>query len=273
MVQVPNNFDRNNPCIVAGPSSVRAASTARSTAGLNLKRRCAVAYTDAGKGTGYHDLMSDKVNLIDGRLVSRASVAANQVHFAADLGGAQATYNAQFPNRIAYKHIHSQQNPEKDWGRNVLDSVRFAFWAITNTTATSTLRAPRQDVQRGQHARDCLVRIERRRVAAGARAGFRRVDRAAVTEPNAQPNSMTGVTVNFNGAAVPNAGKPLIDYFTYRMLYEPCAAISANAQSVTHPSAGSDSAPRRWATHSRRWPAPNCRRSRPTVARASWTRA
>jgi hydroxybutyrate-dimer hydrolase len=41
---------------------------------------------------------------------------------------------------------------------------------------------------------------------------------------------MIGVTVNFSGTPVPNAGKPLIDYFTYRMLYEPCAAISVNAQ-------------------------------------------
>jgi len=56
------------------------------------------------------------------------------------------------------------------------------------------------------------------------------IDGLAVAEPNAQPGNMTSVTVNFNGVAVPNAGKPLIDVFTYRMLYEPCAAISVNAQ-------------------------------------------
>ncbi len=58
------------------------------------------------------------------------------------------------------------------------------------------------------------------------------IDGVAIGEPNAQPGSMTGVTVNFSGATVPNAGKPLIDYFTYRILYEPCASISAKAQAA-----------------------------------------
>jgi hydroxybutyrate-dimer hydrolase len=132
MVQIPAKFDASNPCIVTAPSSgSRGVYGAIGTAGdWGLKHGCAVAYTDAGKGTGYQDLVADKVNLIDGRLVSRAS-AGNLAHFAADLtGSALAAFNAAFPNRIAYKHIFSQQNPEKDWGQNVLDSVRFAFWAL-----------------------------------------------------------------------------------------------------------------------------------------------
>jgi hydroxybutyrate-dimer hydrolase len=56
------------------------------------------------------------------------------------------------------------------------------------------------------------------------------IDGLAVAAPNAQPGNMAGVTVNFNGAAVAGAGKPLIDYFTYRMLFEPCASISTSAQ-------------------------------------------
>ncbi len=75
MVQIPASFDKNNPCIVTGPSSgSRGVYGAIGTAGdWGLKHGCAVAYTDAGKGTGYQDLAADKVNLIDGRLVSRAS--------------------------------------------------------------------------------------------------------------------------------------------------------------------------------------------------------
>jgi hydroxybutyrate-dimer hydrolase len=56
------------------------------------------------------------------------------------------------------------------------------------------------------------------------------IDGLAVAEPNSQPGSMTGVTVNFNGAPVANAGKPLVDYFTYRIIYEPCASLSTSAQ-------------------------------------------
>ena len=31
---------------------------------------------------------------------------------------------------VAYKHVYSQQNPEKDWGQNTLDAIRFAFWTL-----------------------------------------------------------------------------------------------------------------------------------------------
>ena len=235
MVQIPNNFDRNSPCIVAGPSSgSRGVYGAIGTAGdWGLKRRCAVAYTDAGKGTGYHDLMSDKVNLIDGRLVSRASVASSQVHFAADLGTAQSTYNALFPNRIAYKHVYSQQNPEKDWGRNVLDSIRFAFWAINQQYGD--LDAAGRPLATFNAGNTLVIASSISNGGAESMQALEQdneglIDGLAVTEPNVQPNSMNGVTVTFNNGVVPNAGKPLIDYFTYRMLYEPCAAISANAQ-------------------------------------------
>ncbi len=214
MVQVPASFDKNNPCIVTGPSSgSRGVYGAIGTAGdWGLKHKCAVAYTDAGKGTGYQDLTADKVNLIDGRLVSRGSVAPNLVHFATDLTGtALATFNRAFPNRIAYKHIYSQQNPEKDWGQNVLDSIRFAFWVLneeyspidpisgkqTLTITPGNTIVIASSVSNG--GAESLQALEQD--AEGL------IDGLAVTEPNAQPNSMSGVTVNFNGAAVPNAGK------------------------------------------------------------------
>ena len=237
MVQIPASFDKANPCIVTGPSSgSRGVYGAIGTAGdWGLKHKCAVAYTDAGKGTGYQDLAADKVNLIDGRLVSHGGVAANLVHFASDLTGtALQTFNAAFPNRIAYKHIHSQQNPEKDWGQNVLDSIRLAFWALNEEYSpidpvsgkhTLTIKASNTIVIASSVSNggaESLQALEQ------DTEGL--IDGLAVTEPNSQPGSMTGVTVNFNGAAVPIAGKPLIDYFTYRMLYEPCAAISASAQ-------------------------------------------
>ncbi|MBK8767247.1 MAG: hypothetical protein IPM01_22600 [Burkholderiaceae bacterium] len=236
MVQIPANFDKNNPCIVTGPSSgSRGVYGAIGTAGdWGLKHGCAVAYTDAGKGTGYHDLAADKVNLIDGRLVTRAS-AGSLATFVSELaGGALAAFNAAFPNRIAYKHIHSQQNPEKDWGQNVLDSVRLAFWALNEEYSPVDPGTGRKRVT--IKADNTLVIASS--VSNGGAESLQAleqdteglIDGLAVTEPNAQPSSMAGVTVNFNGAAVANAGKPLIDYFTYRMLYEPCAAIAAGAQ-------------------------------------------
>ena len=239
MVQIPSSFDPTNPCIVAAPSSgSRGVYGAIGSAGeWGLKHKCAVAYTDAGKGIGYQDLAADKVNVIDGKLVNRSSVAANLVHFASDLTGtALAAFNTAFPNRVAYKHVHSQQNPEKNWGKNTLDSIRLAFWAVneqygpidsgtgkrvqtifpSNTTviASSVSNGGAESLQALEQDTEGLI------------------DGLAVTEPNSQPGSMSGVTVNFASAAVANAGKPLIDYFTYRILYEPCASISANAQAA-----------------------------------------
>jgi hydroxybutyrate-dimer hydrolase len=238
LVQIPASFDPAKPCIVAGPSSgSRGVYGAIGSAGeWGLKHGCAVAYTDAGKGTGLHDLAADQVNQIDGRLVPRAT-AGSLAQFVSDLGGAAlSAFNTAFPNRVAYKHVHSQQNPEKDWGKNTLDSLRYAFWALNEEYAP---------IEGGSGRRARTIVPENTTVIAssisngGAESlqaaeqdteGL--IDGIAVAEPNAQPNSMSGVTVNFAGAAVANAGKPLIDYFTYRMLYEPCAAISANAQAA-----------------------------------------
>jgi hydroxybutyrate-dimer hydrolase len=239
LVQIPAGFDPNNPCVVAAPSSgSRISYGAVSAAGeWALKHNCAVAYTDAGKGIGYQDLSADKVNLIDGGLVARSSVAANIVAFASDLSGsALAAFNAAFPNRIAYKHVYSQQNPEKDWGQNTLDAIRFAFWTLNEQYSPIDSGSGKHTVTIGAGNTTVIASS----LANGGTASLQAaeqdteslIDGVAVAEPNAQPGSMSGVTVNFAGAAVPNAGKPLIDYFTYRIIYEPCASISTNAQAA-----------------------------------------
>lgn len=239
MVQLPDHFDPARACIVTAPSSgSRGVYGAIGTAGeWGLKRGCAVAYTDTGKGIGYHDLQGDRVNLIDGRLVSRAS-AGSAAHFAADLDAtALATFNAAFPNRFAYKHAHSQQNPEKDWGRNVLDSIRFAFWAINEVHAPV-------DAATGRHLRTyhpSNTTVIASSVSNGGGESLQAaeqdteglIDAVAVSEPNVQPRSMEGVTVTEGIRPVAQAGRPLADYFTFRMIYEPCAAIAAAAQAPT----------------------------------------
>src|SRR5262245_59139012 len=129
MVQVPDTFDPTNGCIVNAPSSgSRGVYGAIATAGeWGLKRGCAVAYTDKGTGTGAHDLQNNTVNLIRGQRADAATAGDNS-NFTANLTAAQrAAFNAATPNRFAFKHAHSQQNPEKDWGKNVLRSIKFAF--------------------------------------------------------------------------------------------------------------------------------------------------
>lgn len=69
MVQIPDNFDIERPCIITGPSSGSRGiyGAMGSTAGWAFQNRCAVAYTDKGTGTGFHYLEGNTVNLINGQ--------------------------------------------------------------------------------------------------------------------------------------------------------------------------------------------------------------
>src|ERR1043166_5701557 len=129
MVQIPDSFDPTNSCIIAAPSSgSRGVYGAIATAGeWGLKHGCAVAYSDKGTGTGAHDLQNNTVNLIRGERADAAQ-AGDDSTFTANLSdGERMAFNTATPNRFAFKHAHSQQNPEKDWGLNVLRSINFAF--------------------------------------------------------------------------------------------------------------------------------------------------
>ncbi|NJL04029.1 MAG: hypothetical protein HC911_03740 [Chloroflexaceae bacterium] len=41
-----------------------------------------------------------------------------------------STYTLAWWKWIAIKHAHSRQNPEADWGLNVLQSIEFAFYVL-----------------------------------------------------------------------------------------------------------------------------------------------
>ena len=134
MVQVPESFDPANPCIVTAPSSgSRGVYGAIGTAGeWGLRNGCAVAYTDKGTGNGAHNLEADTVNLIRGERED-ADTAGRDAAFRARLSDrARLRFNADTPDRVAYKHAHSQRNPEADWGLNVLQSIEFAFYVLND---------------------------------------------------------------------------------------------------------------------------------------------
>lgn len=234
-VQIPASFDFDAPCIVAGPSSGSRGvyGAIGSAAEWGLKRGCAVVLTDAGKGMGLYDPGDDTVNRVDGPRATRHA-AALLAHFAADLGDAARTvFNAAFPNRLGLKHMHSQRNPEKDWGQDTLTSIRYAFYAL-NQEFAATAPDGTNRVQRF-HAGNTLV------IAASVSNGGAAVLRAAeqdtdglvdgvvASEPSAQPNTTSGYGVYVGGDPVPRHGLPLIDYFTYANLYQPCAALAPAA--------------------------------------------
>jgi hydroxybutyrate-dimer hydrolase len=235
-VQIPDSFDVNAPCVVLGPSSgSRGVYGAIGSAGdWGLKRGCAVALTDAGKGMGLNDLSDDSVHRIDGTRASR-TVAGTMAHFAANItDAARVAFNAAFPNRLALKHAHSQMNPEKDWGNDTLAAAQYAMYALNQQYGPSASMASNAKAVRFTADNTMVIAAS---VSNGGAAVLRAaeqdtagiIDGVVAGEPSAQPSTTAGYGVQFAGAPVAAYGKPLMDYFTIANLYQPCAALAPSA--------------------------------------------
>ena len=132
VVQIPDAFDLGNACLVAAPSSgSRGVYGAVAPVGeWALNRGFAVVYTDKGTGIGAHDLDRNVVQLINGESAA-ADAVGNAAHFRAKLTASErADYARAWPHRFAFKHAHSQRNPERYWGEDVLRAIRFAFFIL-----------------------------------------------------------------------------------------------------------------------------------------------
>lgn len=229
-VLVPDSFNPGNPCIVLGPSSgSRGVYGAIGTAGeWGLKKGCAVALTDAGKGVGLHNLADDSVNKIDGTRATRTA-AGMLSFFAANLSdAARAAYNAAFPNRIAIKHAHSQQNPERDWGQDTLAAGRYALYVLNARygTAANPLPFTRSNtlVIAGSASNGGAASL---RAAEQDDEGL--IDGVVASEPVTEMPTKTGYGIQFGGTAVAGYGRTLAEYTTYGNIYQPCAALAPAA--------------------------------------------
>lgn len=236
LVQIPDAFDPANPCIITATSSgSRGIYGAISTGEWGLKNKCAVAYTDKGTGAGPHDLATDTVPLQDGTRTTRAA-AGTRAQFAAPITDSQlAAFNLATPNRLAFKHAHSQRNPEKDWGRFTLQAVQFAFWAINDKlgapgSPTGSPPAVRPDntiviassVSNGGGAA----------IAAAEQDTTNLIDGVAVGEPGLNLPASANVQVQRGGVTLPVSGKPLFDYVSYANTFRLCAALSSSVASA-----------------------------------------
>src|SRR5688500_6511837 len=120
LAQVPDAFDQAKRCIVVTASSgSRGVYGSTAVAGTwGLPEGCAVAYTDKGAGTDYVD-------------VAAGSGAAED----AAAAFAPTTTAA---SGIAFKHAHSQDNPEADWGRHVRQAADFALHSLNTAFPDAT---------------------------------------------------------------------------------------------------------------------------------------
>ena len=240
LVQVPASFDPDRACIVTGTSSgSRGIYGAIGSSGeWGLKKGCAVAYADKGSGTGLYAFDDDSVNLQNGQRAARSAAGKNAI-FAPDLGDAERqAFAAASPNRIAFKHAHSQQNPEKDWGKVTLQAVEMAYYVLNE--------------RYGVLARDGSSRIVRltpkntitiaSSISNGAGSALLAAEQdtqglisgVAASEPQIQPAASSAYSVRQGGVVVANPGRALFDYATYAALYQPCiASVAGNAGRCT----------------------------------------
>lgn len=193
MLQLPDGFDARKRCVVVTASSgSRGIYGAISVAGAwGLPKGCAVAYTDKGAGTDYFDLDAGQ------------GIAADGTVAAADAALAFRPANGTGAG-VAYKHAHSQDNPEADWGKHVKQAAQFALATL--------------DAQLPQHAPFTFANT--RIIAVGISNGGGAVLRAAEDADHWLDAVVAGepnVLVDGHGA------RSLYDYTTEAALLMPCA--------------------------------------------------
>jgi hydroxybutyrate-dimer hydrolase len=169
MTQVPDDFDARKRCLlVTASSGSRGIWGAIALAGAwGLPRGCAVAYTDKGAGTDYEE--SD--------------------------------------GRVSFKHAHSQDNPEADWGRHVRQAAEFGLYALSQAR-------PDQEPFTFENTRV---------IAAGLSNGGGAVLRAAELEGD----WLDGVVAIAPSVLAPEGGRALYDYGTEAGIFEACALADA----------------------------------------------
>jgi hydroxybutyrate-dimer hydrolase len=222
MAQIPDSFNPQSPCMITAPSSgSRGVYGAIGTAGeWGLKKGCAVVYTDKGSGTGSHNLETNAAQKIDGTLTT----SDEPVQFRADLTDTERSdFNDDWPDRFAWKHAHSKTNPEADWGRHVLQSVEFGFWALNEQFGNDS------NVDAITPANTLVIASS---VSNGGGSSVRAaeqdtkglIDGVAVSEPNVNPVVDTSFTINQgNNTAITEHSRSLLEYTTALAVYQGCA--------------------------------------------------
>lgn len=205
LLQAPDNFDNGKRCLlVTASSGSRGVYGAIAVAGAwALPKGCAVVYTDKGTGTDYFDLDAQVGVAEDGRNVA---LEQGELAFAPD-----APVGA---SGVAFKHAHSQDNPEADWGRHVRQAAEFGIAMLNQAYPQS---AP-------------FDFNNTRVIAVGISNGGGAVLRAAELE---------GDWLDAVVAGEPNVqvqGAPsLYDYTTEAALLMPCAQLHLPADALPQP--------------------------------------
>jgi hydroxybutyrate-dimer hydrolase len=203
LLQLPDDFDKQKRCVlVAASSGSRGIYGAIAVAGAwGLPRGCAVAYTDKGAGTGYFDSDSDTGVRVDGTRGARG----DRLEFEPPRASAEHT--------VAIKHLHSQDNPESQWGLHVMQAAEFA------------LRALNEGLPDEKHFDFSNTRV----IALGLSNGAGAVLRAAEIDGGKLAGVVAVAPNVFSGG---KGARSLYDYTSEAALYQPCALLHSAFDSV-----------------------------------------
>jgi hydroxybutyrate-dimer hydrolase len=225
MLQLPQDFDRAAPQLlaVASPGSRGIYAGLPSAGQWGLQRGFAVVYTDKGTGTGAWDLDRGRGYRIDGTLTADPTNAL--LTYAPSQTPELAAYAKRQPHTLLFKHAHSGQNPEADWGVYLLQAISVAFELL--------------NLELGRKARRRLAPDNTLVIAAGVSNGgaavLRALERdragwisgAVAAEPNAMVSGRTsGLSIVHDGTRLADAGIALYDYTSLHYLYQPCAVLA-----------------------------------------------
>jgi hydroxybutyrate-dimer hydrolase len=230
LVQVPADFDVRHPCVLAVASSgSRGIYGALPTAGeWGLRRGCAVVHTDKGTGIGVWDLTRGRGYRIDGTLTSDPTDPL--LSFAPTATPELDQLREREPHTLLFKHAHSGQNPEADWGTFLLQAIKVGF-QLLNRECAGRLKSPLSPdntlvmaagVSNGGGTVLRALELDR--------AGW--ISGAVAAEPNAIVSGRTeGLSIVHGGRRLHDAGIALYDYTSLHYLFQPGAALAeADAQ-------------------------------------------
>ncbi|HXQ32081.1 MAG TPA: 3-hydroxybutyrate oligomer hydrolase family protein [Steroidobacteraceae bacterium] len=243
LLQLPRDFDVANPCLLAVASSgSRGVYGALPTAGeWGLRHGIAVVHTDKGTGIGVWDVDRARGYRIDGTLTADPSDPL--LGFVPALTPELAEFGRREPHSLLFKHAHSRQNPEADWGAYLLQAIKTAF-GLLNLELGRRLAAPltpdntlvlAAGISNGGAA--VLRALER------DRAGW--ISGAIAVEPNAVVSGRTaGVAIDYGGRRLADGQIGLLDYTGLHYLYQPCAVLAESDPEAPYFAATQASRPR-----------------------------
>jgi len=202
MLQLPDAFDPDDPCLVVAPASgSRGIYGGLPVAGpWALPRGCALALTDKGAGTDLFDHASGTGVTLDGTRAGRA--AEQSLGFAPDPAPSPL---------VSVPHAHSGDNPEAAWGEHTLVATHFGLDILSQAFPDADPFTPER------------VRVIVAAISNGGSAALRALEQA-------EPDLFDAAVVAAPNVSAPGA-RHLYDYATQAALLQPC--LLADAERLT----------------------------------------